>query len=274
MMAVPLGGLLSFAVTGPMAQSHGWRVALAVAALPAAALVPAVLWLREPERIGARPELAPLRALNVPAFWWIAGSGAIVNFVLYTFSTFLPAFLTRFHGFSVAQAGLWTGIGSGAAGILGALAAGVLGDRVTGNRGGARMRLSAGAALLAAPLAFAGIRLPPNNALAAVVLVMAAYGLLQMYYGLVYAAIQDIVPPSLRGTAMAAYFTATYLCGASFGPLLTGGLSDRLARAAAGAGPMTEAAKAVGLHQAMYGIPALSVALAAVLWAGGRKADR
>jgi MFS family permease len=91
-----------------------------------------------------------------------------------------------------------------------------------------------------------------------------------MYYGLVYAAIQDIVPPSLRGTAMAVYFMAMYLCGASFGPLITGGLSDHFARGAAGSGAVTEAARAIGLHQAMYVIPALSVALAALLWAGAR----
>jgi len=89
-----------------------------------------------------------------------------------------------------------------------------------------------------------------------------------MYYGLVYAAIQDIVEPSLRGTAMAAYFLAMYLCGASAGPLVTGRLSDHFARQAAGAGAVTEAARSIGLHHAMYVIPALSVALAAVLWAG------
>ena len=34
MMAVPVGGMLSFAVTGPVAQACGWRVALALAAVP------------------------------------------------------------------------------------------------------------------------------------------------------------------------------------------------------------------------------------------------
>jgi hypothetical protein len=67
---------------------------------------------------------------------------------------------------------------------------------------------------------------------------------------------------------MAVYFRAMYLCGASFGPLITGGLSDHFAREAAGSGLVTEAARAIGLHQAMYVIPALSVALAATLWAG------
>ena len=276
MMAVPVGGMLSFAIGGPVAQAFGWRVALALAALPAVALVPAVLWLKEPARKqgpGGIP-LAPLLALlKIPALWWIAASGAIANFVLYTFSTFLPAFLTRFHGLSVAQAGLWTGIGSGAAGILGCLAAGVYGDRIIRARHNGRLLLAAAAALGAAPLAFAAIRMPAGSAAAAIALIMAAYGLLQMYYGLTYAAIQDIVAPSLRGTAMAVYFMAMYLCGASFGPLVTGGLSDHFAREAAqaaGSGAITEAARAIGLHQAMYAIPALSVALAALLWAAAR----
>ena len=276
MMAVPVGGMLSFAIGGPVAQAFGWRVALALAALPAVALVPAVLWLKEPARKqgpGGIP-LAPLLALlKIPALWWIAASGAIANFVLYTFSTFLLAFLTRFHGLSVAQAGLWTGIGSGAAGILGCLAAGVYGDRIIRARHNGRLLLAAAAALGAAPLAFAAIRMPAGSAAAAIALIMAAYGLLQMYYGLTYAAIQDIVAPSLRGTAMAVYFMAMYLCGASFGPLVTGGLSDHFAREAAqaaGSGAITEAARAIGLHQAMYAIPALSVALAALLWAAAR----
>jgi MFS family permease len=273
MMAVPVGGMLSFAVGGPVAQTFGWRVALALAALPAVALVPAVLWLKEPERgpRGAGPGAAQtLSLMRIPALWWIAASGAVANFVLYTFSTFLPAFLTRFHGLSVAQAGLWTGIGSGTAGILGCVAAGVLGDRIIGARPNGRLLLAAAAALGAAPLAWVAIRLPAGSAAGAIAFIMAAYGLLQMYYGLVYAAIQDIVPASMRGTAMAVYFMAMYLCGASFGPLITGGLSDHFARGAAGSGAVTEAARAIGLHQAMYVIPALSVALAALLWAGAR----
>lgn len=277
MLAVPLGGMLSFAVTGPLAQAHGWRMALAAAALPAVALVPALLWLQEPQREAASAKAEAGGAgslLAVPAFAWIVVSGAIVNFALYSFSTFLPAFLTRFHGLSVARAGLWAGLGTGAAGLLGAAGAAAFGDRVSGHRGRGRALLAAGAALAAAPLAFAAIRRPAGDAALALALIMAAYGLLQTYYGLVYAAIQDIVPAGLRGAAMGTYFMAMYLCGASFGPLATGSLSDRFARAAAGAGPVTEAARAAGLRQAMYLIPALSLALAAVLWAAARSMKR
>jgi MFS family permease len=319
MMAVPVGVMLSAAITGPLAQAHGWRIALAVAAMPALLLVPALLWLHEPARgaeadattnggadplvCGRRPRrplpadttlipsgeervqgdprgpggpphnlgaTAPLALLRIPALAWIAASGAILNFALYSFSSFLPALLTRYHGLALGQAGIWSGVGSGAAGILGALAAGTWGDRVIRRRANGRLLLAAAASLGAAPLAAIAIHMPAGSAAASLALLMPAYGLLQMYYGLVYAAINDIVPANLRGSAMAAYLLVTYLGGAAFGPLLTGMLSDRLARHAAGAAAMSEAAKAIGLHQAMYVVPALALALAGVLWGGAR----
>ena len=277
MMAVPVGVMLSSAVTGPAAQAWGWRAALALAAAPAALLVPALLWLREPEReaVGrAGDRIGPMTLLRIPALGWIAASGAILNFALYSFSSFLPAFLTRYHGLSVAQAGLWTGIGSGVAGVAGAVAAGLWGDRIVARWANGRLLLAAGAVLLAAPLALAAIALPAGESTAALALIMPAYGLLQTYYGLVYAAINDIVVPGLRGTAMAGYLFVTYLGGAAFGPLATGMLSDRLARRAAGGAGLPEAARAVGLHQAMYLIPAMALVLAVVLWAGARSVRR
>jgi hypothetical protein len=55
--------------------------------------------------------------------------------------------------------------------------------------------------------------------------------------------------------------------------VLTGRLSDLMARRAArmaGTATLTEAARATGLHQAMYVIPVLSLGLALVLYAGSR----
>jgi len=263
MMAVPIGVMLSLAITGPVAQSYGWRAAIAVAAVPAIVLIPALLWLPEAARGGMTQGGSPMLLARIPAMWWIAASGAIVNSALYTFSYFLPAFLTRFHGVPVGKAGLWTGIGSGIAGVLGAAAAGVF--------GAGRMRLASLAALAAAPAAFGAIALRPGSVAGALVLAMLCYGLLQTYYGLVYATLHDIVGPELRGTAMSVYLMATYLAGVFLGPLLTGGLSDHFARQAGGP---VEAAKAIGLHQAMYAIPVLCLALAGVLWGGARAVQR
>ena len=257
MMAVPVGGLLSYSVGGPVAQAFGWRTAMAVAAAPALLLVPAVLWLREPERSDKAADTS-VKWEPPPGFWWIAASGAIVNCALWAFSTFLPAMLTRYHGLSVGTAGLWMGIGSGISGIAGALGAGSLGDRVR-----SKLRLAAITMLLASVPLFAALRIEPGGAALTLVLAMTGYGLMQMYYGLAYASLQDRVLPEARGRAMSMYLLVTYLGGASWGPIATGRLSDWLARLS---GLTGEAARAAGLHEAMYLVPVLAVALAGVLW--------
>jgi MFS family permease len=54
-----------------------------------------------------------------------------------------------------------------------------------------------------------------------------------MYYATVYSAIQDVIEPGLRGTAMALYFFAMYVLGASLGPVGMGFLSSYFTRQAA-----------------------------------------
>jgi hypothetical protein len=73
--------------------------------------------------------------------------------------------------------------------------------------------------------------------------------------------------------AMAIYFCAMYFLGAVLGPVATGWASDHFARnaaEAAGSLTVTEQHRAVGLHDAMYLIPALNAALVVVLFAASR----
>ncbi|MEA9994997.1 MFS transporter, partial [Pseudomonas sp. AA4] len=73
-----------------------------------------------------------------------------------------------------------------------------------------------------------------------------------------YTAIQDVVEPRLRATAMAVFFAGLYLLGGGLGPVVVGLLSDYFSHAvmvAAGVGQMTEVFKADGLHDAMLLIP-------------------
>jgi MFS family permease len=97
------------------------------------------------------------------------------------------------------------------------------------------------------------------------------------YYSTVYSTIQDVIEPSLRGTAMALYFFAMYVLGASLGPYGTGLVSDIFTARAASAAGVTiltqqslEPFRAEGLHAAMYMIPALGVLLTLVLFAASR----
>ena len=101
--------------------------------------------------------------------------------------------------------------------------------------------------------------------------------LMYLYYAPAYATLQDVVEPSRRGAAIAVYFCAMYVLGASLGPVGTGVLSDWLAAraaAAAGSAVVDETLRAQGLHEAMYLVPALSAVLALVLVAGARAAVR
>jgi hypothetical protein len=81
--------------------------------------------------------------------------------------------------------------------------------------------------------------------------------------------------------AMATYFCAMYLLGASLGPVVMGKLSDHFTLAAAGAAGVTEHTiralepfKGVGLHRAMYVVPALNLALTFCMLAAARTVPR
>ncbi len=215
--------------------------------------------------------------LSIPTFWWIALSGALVNFNLYAIGAFLPAFFGRIHRMNVAQAGITVGVVYAVGGILGGTLAGILGDRIARRSNNGRMQIAAFAALAAAPLAYFGVHQNYGGLAIALPFLTLTYGLLNMYYGLVYASIQDIVAPALRGTSMAIYFVVMYLLGASWGTVIIGKMSDNFARhaaALAGSEKVTEVFRATGLQQAMLAIPVLSVALALVLWAGSRTIGR
>lgn len=279
MLGVPVGGALSYFFSGPIAQAWGWRVAMVVAAAPAVLLLPALIFLTEPAR-GASESNAPSTTktsawavLKIPTLWWIILSGAFFNFNMYALGTFLPAFLSRVHGYSLARSGIATGFVYLLGGVCGGLLGGYLGDRVAGTRRNARLGMAAFISLLSAPIAFFGILQPAGAAMTALICLAITYGAFNTYYAFVYSSIQDIVAPDQRGFTMSVYFMAMYLCGASFGPLLTGNLSDRLARHAmtvAGANKITEVFKATGLQQAMLILPILSLALATVLYFASR----
>ena len=119
------------------------------------------------------------------------------------------------------------------------------------------------------------------------------------YYSTVYSTIHDVVEPSLRGTAMALYFFAMYVLGASLGPgrhragerllhvpdrrappapsqpLPFGALMAAELRSLVGESKgfdlrALEPFRAEGLHTAMYIVPMLAAILAVVLFAASR----
>ncbi len=282
MLGLPVGTLLNFMLSGRIAQSYGWRAAFYVACLPGLVIAVLALLIREPERGAAEtyktPTAMPVespyrRVLGIPTLWWIIISGALHNFNMYALNSFVPAFLMRHHGTNLARAGLVTSLVLGASGIPGLLIGGWLADHLGKDRKNGRLMLGALAMLLAAPFMYLSLGVGKGAVTNFALLMGAGMVLMFFYYATVYAVVQDVVEPQLRGTAMALYFFAMYLLGGALGPVGTGKLSDSLAGMAAassGVGVVNEYYKAVGLHSAMYIIPMLMLLLCVVLFAASR----
>jgi MFS family permease len=103
--------------------------------------------------------------------------------------------------------------------------------------------------LAAAPCVFLAIGRPRGDLTSFTLLMGLGIMMSFTYYSTIYAAIQDVVDPRLRGTAIALYFLAMYVLGASLGPIVVGSLSDHFAREAmhaAGAIQMDELFRAEG----------------------------
>ena len=282
MLGLPIGLFLSYWLSGRIAHAYGWRAAFYFPCLPGLLLAALSLTIDEPKRGAAdigpqasrrRPGSPYGLILAMPTMLWIIVSGALHNFNMYASGSFLTAFLIRYHGLSLNEASLSSAVVLGAVGVIGLLGGGWAADRVGKTRPAGRLLVAAVAMLAATPCVYLALRQSPGAIRHFLLLMGSGSILMFVYYAGVYAAIQEVIEPALRGTAMAIYFCAFYIFGASFGPPITGMLSDRLARQAmteAGATAMTEQFKAAGLHQAMYLIPLLCLVLAFVLFAAAR----
>ena len=206
----------------------------------------------------------------IRTMWWIIASGALHNFNMYAINAFQTPYLQRFHELGLREANAVSAIVLGAVGVVGLLVGGWASDRLALRRSDGRLLLAGFTMLAAVPCVFLALA-QPAGAIAAFMIPMGiGIALTFVYYATVYAAIQDVVEPRLRGTAVALYFFAMYVLGASMGPLITGMLSDALAHRAmlaSGASAMSETFRAIGLHDAMYVIPALALVCAGVLFA-------
>jgi MFS family permease len=285
MLGLPLGLGLSFLVSGYLAQRWGWRSALFVAGLPGFVFGLLALFMVEPARgaaekggVGAarRPGNAVALVLRIPTMWWIILSGAVHNFNMYAIGHFLSPYLQRYHGQTVREAGAVNGLVY-CVGGLGILAGGWACDRAARGRVSGRMEVATLATLLTVPFLYLALRQPPGAVDGFRLWMLPACLLLYVYYSAVYATIQDVVEPALRGTAMALYFFAMYLLGAALGPFATGWISDHFARRAAAADGAQEPGawhQAVGLHDAMGVVPLLALVLVVVLFAASRTVRR
>lgn len=289
MLGLPVGILLSSVLSGLIAKAFGWRMAFLVATIPGLLLAAIVYRIADPRRAslaagaatGAATRdrwFAPYVTLwRIPTLRWIVLSGALHNFNAYAVNAFMPAYLMRYHGLSLAKANVAAGFTLGAVGIVSLIVGGVMADHLRKRGADRRLWLGAFALLLATPCIFAALWLPSGAVLPFVALMGTGWMLFYLYYVTVYPAIHDVVPPELRGTAMSLYFFWMYVLGGAFGTAILGMLSDRFARramTALGESTLSAASRSAGLHDAFFVVPLISLLLAVVLLMASRRINR
>lgn len=267
MLGLPLGLLLAFFTIGAMVQAFdSWRAPFFIAAVPGLLLAVFMFFIKEPKRgaaeavqVSQEPVDRPIhRVLAIPTFLWLVLAGLTFNFATYACNSFLVPMLQRYFLMPLQEAAVATGVIVGVTGLIGLTLGGWVADKIHQRVANGRLLFAAGS-LIISTLATAWA-LHAGRIEIGVFVAVFSLGWLFAYnfYTCVYTAIQDVVEPRLRATAMALFFAGLYLLGGGMGPIVVGALSDHFAHTAmlsAGAEQMTEVFKAVGLHDAMYLIP-------------------
>lgn len=275
MLGLPIGLLLAFFTVGAMVKAFGsWRAPFVIAMIPGLIIALFMFFIREPERGAAEtvqssktPIANPIRKVfAIPTMWWIILAGIAANFASYATNSFMVPLMQRFFGLPLERAAISTGVIVGITGLIGLTFGGWFADRMHQRSDRGRLLLGGVCLALAAVATWVALRLDATQVGAFIAIFSVGWLFQYFYYICLYPAIQDVVEPRLRATAMAVFFAALYLLGGAFGPVVVGYFSDQYAQAAmaaAGATEMTEQFKAVGLHGAMILVP-VSLAITAV----------
>ena len=286
MLGLPVGLALSFAVSGAVAKSYGWRAAFFVAGIPGLLCVLALFFIKEPVRGAAemvnvgtrrRSNSAFKLILITPTMIWLIISGVFHTSTMYALGGFITPYLMRYHRLDIAQANFVAMVVYGLLGAPGLLLGGAIGDWAKKKRGDGALLVAMLAVLVSVPFFYFSIGAAAGEYVLFSILIGAGCALMYFYYAIVYSTIADVTEPAMRGTAMAVYFLAMYFFGASIGPLILGMVSDHFTKApaiASGASEFTaetlEPFRGAGLHSAIYLVPVCSAVLTVVLFAASR----
>ena len=258
--AIPVGAALGYLAGGQLGTLWGWRRPFFLCAIPGLAIAAFYGWMgREPARgasdhIPANRKRATFRGLLTnPAFLTATFGLAALTFAMGGISTWVPTFLHRFAGQSVAGASQTVSAITVIDGIAGTVVGGWLAQRWLRTDHRALYLLSFWSVALTLPcgvLVFFG---PRSWAIPSL---FAAEFFLFLNTGPLNAAIVNSVSAPVRATAVSLNLFCIHLFGDTFSPQIIGAVSDRTG------------SLRVGLGATLVSL----IVSCVILWAGARYA--
>jgi MFS family permease len=255
-----LGGLFGVALGGTLASKWGWPAAFVICGVPSF-FIAAVYWFTVRDiRVETPPTQSPaprgaLRLLLSRSAVAVYLGCSLQLLHSSALMAWIPSFLGRYHGLSVAQASLATA-GVFLAGVVGMVFWGVVADRVSKSRGANKLLVPCVLSVASFCLVQAVVGADTSTAMALTALAGASF-VLAGVLGPGMSVLIDVVPSGARAASLSALTFAQNLLGQAVGPVLAGALSD-----------------ARGLHDALWIVSGASLAAALAFWAGTRSYER
>jgi MFS family permease len=250
---------------------HPWQLVFVVVGLPGLLISLLLLTVREPVRQGARLKTDGSAAtvptagavwsyirLNAATFACLTLGTGLVALYSYGANSWIPAMLIRRFAWSPRQTGLVFGVIVAVAGTLGIVSGGRLADwlRQKGHAD-SNLRVALWGTVVGFPFVLLFPLAPSANLVAALLVPVVFF--MSMPFGVAPAAIQQMMPNTMRAQATAVYLFVINLVGIGLGPPIVAVVTERVFH------------DAQAVHLSLLVVGAVSFALAIILlWAGLR----
>lgn len=230
-LSIPVGAALGYLIAGQLGSEYGWRMPFLVSAAPGLVIALLILFfVREPQRGAAdRLKATPKRAtiagiFRNPSYWTATLGMAMLVFTMGGISVWLPTFLSRIEGYSLAQANQVLGGVTVVDGILGTAVGGWVAQRWLRRNHRALYLVSAWSAVLTFPAALM-LFFGPRSLLVPSLLLAEFF--LFLNTGPLNTAIVNSVSAAVRSFAIALNLLLIHALGDAPSPRLIGAISDR-----------------------------------------------
>lgn len=226
-----LGGGLGIGVGGWLVGQIGWREVFFTYGAAGALVLPLLLVMVEPARAGdadrdghepaGRIVVEALRDVRLLSIWL---SGTLLMSGAFGWIVWAPTYFDRELGFDVGEIALIFGAAQLLGGVGGSVLGGWLGDRARASRFAGQLGVTAGAALVTAPL-FALTLFDVPHAVLVLVAVLGPFAIFAAFPNL-QTMVAEIVPARRLGLTFAVHMLFLAGLGTALGPFLVGWVSD------------------------------------------------